>query len=54
MESAQWFCAREWARLLGEQGKQAEALEVLTPYLTTGWWQAIRAAAELLESWGPG
>ncbi|MGW0509084.1 hypothetical protein ACWD1W_07420 [Streptomyces olivaceoviridis] len=48
----EWFCAREWARLLGEQGKQAEALEVLTPYLTTGWWQAIRATAELLESWG--
>ncbi|GGZ26726.1 hypothetical protein GCM10010300_82560 [Streptomyces olivaceoviridis] len=48
----EWFCAREWARLLGEEGKQAEALEVLTPCLTTGWWQAIRATAELSESWG--
>ncbi|MFE2541746.1 hypothetical protein [Actinacidiphila glaucinigra] len=28
----EWFCALAWARLLGEQGRQAEALEVLAPY----------------------
>jgi thioredoxin-like negative regulator of GroEL len=48
----EWFCAREWARLLGERGRQAEALEVLAPYVATGWWPAARAQAELLESWG--
>lgn len=48
----EWFCAREWARLLGEQGRQAEALEILAPYLATGWWTATRDTAELLESWG--
>ncbi|WP_189277848.1 tetratricopeptide repeat protein [Streptomyces atratus] len=48
----EWFCAREWTRLLGDQGRQAEALEVLAPYVATGWWPAARAQAELLESWG--
>jgi tetratricopeptide (TPR) repeat protein len=48
----EWFCARAWARLLGEQGRQAEALEVLAPYIASGWWNAARAAAELLEEWG--
>ncbi|MGW0949998.1 tetratricopeptide repeat protein [Streptomyces sp. NPDC002623] len=48
----EWFCAREWARLLGEQGRQAEALKILAPYLATGWWTATWATAELLESWG--
>ncbi|GAA2795478.1 tetratricopeptide repeat protein [Crossiella cryophila] len=48
----EWFCAREWARLLGEQGRQAEALAVLAPYVATGWWPAARTQAELLESWG--
>ncbi|KOX12088.1 hypothetical protein ADK67_47630 [Saccharothrix sp. NRRL B-16348] len=47
-----WFCAREWSRVLGVQGRQAEALEVLAPYVATGWWPAARAQAELLESWG--
>ncbi|MGO1051434.1 tetratricopeptide repeat protein [Crossiella sp. CA198] len=47
-----WFCAREWARLLGDQGRQAEALEVLAPYVATDWWPAAQAQAELLESWG--
>jgi hypothetical protein len=41
-----------WARLLGEQSRQADALEVLAPYLATGWWTAVVAAAELLEGWG--
>ncbi|MDQ0846916.1 hypothetical protein [Streptomyces sp. V1I6] len=31
----EWFCAREWTRLLGEQGRQAEVLEILPPYLAT-------------------
>ncbi|MFF6778419.1 tetratricopeptide repeat protein [Streptomyces sp. NPDC012637] len=48
----EWFCAREWARLLGDQGRQAEALEVLAPYVATGWWPAAQAQGELLESWG--
>ncbi|MGY3206291.1 tetratricopeptide repeat protein [Streptomyces sp. TE5632] len=48
----EWFCAREWARLLGEQGRRAEALEMLAPYLATGWWTATRTTAELLEIWG--
>ncbi|MFG3064808.1 tetratricopeptide repeat protein [Streptomyces sp. NPDC048231] len=48
----EWFCALAWARVLGEQGRQADALELLAPYLATGWWTAVVAAAELLESWG--
>ncbi|MFE4798429.1 tetratricopeptide repeat protein [Streptomyces sp. NPDC056708] len=48
----EWFCARAWARLLGDQGRQAQALEVLAPYVATGWWPAARTQAELLESWG--
>ncbi len=48
----EWFCALAWARLLGEQGRQSEALEVLAPYLAPGWWTAVVAAAELLEGWG--
>ncbi|MFG2628725.1 tetratricopeptide repeat protein [Streptomyces sp. NPDC048473] len=48
----EWFCARAWARLIGDQGRQAEALEVLAPYVATGWWPAARTQAELLESWG--
>ncbi|MFJ4552057.1 tetratricopeptide repeat protein [Streptomyces sp. NPDC088817] len=48
----EWFCAREWARLLGYQGRQAQALDVLAPYVATGWWPAARTQAELLESWG--
>lgn len=48
----EWFCARAWARCLGEQGRQAQALEVLAPYIATGWWNAAQTAAELLEEWG--
>ncbi|MCN9244061.1 hypothetical protein NGF19_25320 [Streptomyces sp. RY43-2] len=48
----EWFCAQEWARLLGERGRQAEAPAVLDPYLATGWWTAVKATAELLELWG--
>ncbi|MCX4918787.1 lipopolysaccharide assembly protein LapB [Streptomyces sp. NBC_00687] len=48
----EWFCALAWARLLGERDCQADALEVLAPYLATGWWTAVEATAELLENWG--
>ncbi|MFE1928003.1 tetratricopeptide repeat protein [Streptomyces asoensis] len=48
----QWFCALAWARSSGEQDRQADALEVLAPYLATGWWTAVEAAARLLEDWG--
>ncbi|WAZ26372.1 hypothetical protein STRCI_007938 [Streptomyces cinnabarinus] len=48
----EWFCARDWARRLGDQGRLAQALEVLTPYVATGWWPAAQAQAELLENWG--
>ncbi|MEV4941502.1 tetratricopeptide repeat protein [Streptomyces zaomyceticus] len=48
----EWFCALAWARLLGERARQADACEVLAPYLATGWWTAVVAAAELLEGWG--
>lgn len=48
----EWFCALEWARVLGDQGREADALEALAPYVATGWWTAVVAAAELLEGWG--
>ncbi|MDI9833523.1 hypothetical protein [Streptomyces sp. KAU_LT] len=48
----EWFCAREWARLLGERRQQERASQVLAPYVATGWWPAVRARAELLEDWG--
>lgn len=48
----EWFCALAWARLPGGQGRQADAWELLSPYLATGWWTAVVAAAELLEGWG--
>ncbi|MFB6562319.1 hypothetical protein ACFCYH_26120 [Streptomyces sp. NPDC056400] len=48
----EWFCALEWARLLGQRQQYEQALEVLSPYIATGWWSAARARAELLEGWG--
>ncbi|MFJ9777664.1 hypothetical protein ACIRVF_41565 [Kitasatospora sp. NPDC101157] len=48
----EWFCARAWAGLLAEQGRQAQALEVIAPYAATGWWTAAEAMAELLEANG--
>ncbi|WP_432006055.1 tetratricopeptide repeat protein [Streptomyces parvus] len=48
----EWFCALAWARLLGERGRQIDALEVLAPYTATGWWTAAVAATELLEEHG--
>ncbi|MGV9270195.1 hypothetical protein ACWDRR_36725 [Kitasatospora sp. NPDC003701] len=48
----EWFCALEWARLLGDRRQYEQALAVLDPYIATGWWPAARARAELLEGWG--
>ncbi|WP_257234785.1 hypothetical protein [Streptomyces sp. JV178] len=48
----EWFCAKEWARLLAFQGREEQAQEVLAPYAATGWWTAVRTTAESLESWG--
>ncbi|WP_234381118.1 tetratricopeptide repeat protein [Streptomyces sp. NRRL F-5122] len=48
----EWFCALAWARLLGDRQQYARALEVLAPYIATGWWPAAQAQAELLEGWG--
>ncbi|MFJ7913105.1 hypothetical protein [Kitasatospora sp. NPDC096204] len=48
----EWFCALEWARLLGDRQQYEQALQVLAPYIATGWWPAARARAELLEDWG--
>ncbi|MER5901824.1 hypothetical protein ABT150_17315 [Streptomyces mirabilis] len=47
-----WFCAQAWVRILIGQERREEALEVLTPYLATGWWRAARSVAELFEGWG--
>ncbi|MGW1185711.1 tetratricopeptide repeat protein [Streptomyces drozdowiczii] len=47
----EWFCALAWARVLGERGREADAMEALAPYVATGWWTAAVAAAELLEGW---
>ncbi|MFD3643431.1 tetratricopeptide repeat protein [Streptomyces griseus] len=48
----EWFCARAWARLLGERGRHDRARDVLAPYVATGWWPAARVQAELLEGRG--
>ncbi|MFJ3877183.1 hypothetical protein ACIPW5_06975 [Streptomyces sp. NPDC090077] len=51
-DRGEWFCALEWARLLGHRGRREQALEVLAPYVATNWWPAAQARAELLEGWG--
>ncbi|MFF2198475.1 tetratricopeptide repeat protein [Streptomyces sp. NPDC058157] len=48
----EWFCAQELARRLAGRERWAEAREVLAPYVATGWWTAVEAAAGLLEQWG--
>ncbi|MFJ2060534.1 tetratricopeptide repeat protein [Streptomyces sp. NPDC087908] len=48
----EWFCALAWARVWGEQGREADALVVLDPYAATGWWTAVVAVVESLEGWG--
>ncbi|WP_406737960.1 hypothetical protein OG365_14020 [Streptomyces sp. NBC_00853] len=53
-DDGDWFCARAWARLLADRGALAEALEVLAPYVGTGWWTAAAEAARLLDAGGRG
>lgn len=48
----EWFCAWELARRLAGEGQRAEAWKLLDPYVATGWWTAVEAAAGLLEAWG--
>ncbi|MEU3916389.1 hypothetical protein [Streptomyces sp. NPDC029721] len=48
----EWFCAQELARRLAGRERWAEAWEMLAPYVATGWWTAVEAAAGLLEAWG--
>ncbi|MFG2235506.1 hypothetical protein ACGFNX_36830 [Streptomyces sp. NPDC048723] len=53
-EDGDWFCARAWARLLAGRGALDEALDVLAPYVGTGWWTAAAEAARLLDAAGRG
>lgn len=53
-EDGDWFCARAWARLLAGRDALDEALEVLAPYVGTGWWTAAAEAARLLDAAGRG
>ncbi|MFJ8570008.1 hypothetical protein [Streptomyces sp. NPDC093514] len=53
-EDGDWFCARAWARLLAGRGELDEALEVLAPYVATGWWTAAAEAARLMDAGGRG
>ncbi|MEU0939011.1 hypothetical protein [Embleya sp. NPDC005971] len=48
----QWFCALAWARALADRGREADAWEVLAPYVATGRWTAVVGAAGVLEGWG--
>ncbi|MET8960500.1 hypothetical protein ABZX69_13495 [Streptomyces sp. NPDC004074] len=42
----EWFCALEWARLLRDRRQREPALDVLAPYIATGWWPAAQAQAQ--------
>ncbi|MEV7562529.1 hypothetical protein [Streptomyces sp. NPDC089795] len=53
-EDGDWFCARAWARLLVDRGELDGALDVLGPYVATGWWPAAEEAARLLDTGGRG
>lgn len=47
-ERGEWFCAERAARELGRSGEFARALEVLEPFVATGWRTALWAKADLL------
>ncbi|MGP3931322.1 tetratricopeptide repeat protein [Nonomuraea sp. KM88] len=44
-----WNCAKGWARMLIEQGQRDAALQVLAPFVDTGWWIAASTAVDILE-----
>ncbi|MER6982268.1 tetratricopeptide repeat protein [Streptomyces carpinensis] len=49
-----WFCAHQLAEAAVDEGgpdRQAEALALLEPFVSTGWWPAVRAAGRLLAEW---
>ncbi|MFB7448137.1 hypothetical protein [Streptomyces sp. NPDC056194] len=48
----EWFCALAWAQLLGNQGRQAQALEVLAPYVATGSGRHAMAPAHTRQIFG--
>ncbi|KIF07766.1 hypothetical protein PL81_00090 [Streptomyces sp. RSD-27] len=50
----EWFCAWELAQRLAAEGRRGEAWKLLDPYVATGWWTAVEAAAGLLEAWRRG
>ncbi|WP_405709756.1 MULTISPECIES: tetratricopeptide repeat protein [unclassified Streptomyces] len=50
-----WFCAHrlaETAAADGGPGRRTEALALLEPFASTGWWPAVRAVGRLLADWG--
>ncbi|MFJ4734997.1 tetratricopeptide repeat protein [Streptomyces sp. NPDC088770] len=50
-----WFCAHRLAEAAvagGGSGGQAEALTLLEPFASTGWWPAVRTVGRLLADWG--
>ncbi|MFE7241855.1 tetratricopeptide repeat protein [Streptomyces sp. NPDC057580] len=49
-----WFCARQLAEAAvtdGGSGGQVEALALLEPFASTGWWPAVRTVGQLLADW---
>ncbi|MGW9133456.1 tetratricopeptide repeat protein [Streptomyces sp. NPDC055681] len=49
-----WFCAHTLAEVAvadGGSGGQTEALALLEPFASTGWWPAVRTVGQLLADW---
>lgn len=50
-----WFCAHRLAEVAvadGGSGRRTEALALLEPFASTGWWPAVRTVGRLLADWG--
>ncbi|WP_067832626.1 tetratricopeptide repeat protein [Actinomadura kijaniata] len=47
-----WYCAHHVALDLIERGERDAALDVLTPFVDTGWWEAVGTVAAFLHEWG--
>ncbi|GAA1576571.1 hypothetical protein GCM10009678_69080 [Actinomadura kijaniata] len=47
-----WYCAHHVALDLIERGERDAALDVLTPFVDTGWWEAVSTVAAFLHEWG--